>query len=132
MTHKPQGNKIEKRKNGGYEDVKEERIRRGIQSAGGQVAKNLGSAKAAAEELQIPVNTLYGWIQKVKTAELDIGCGERSPEEALSIAKENQQLKKRIKALEKENRCLSEMNEFLEDAAAFFAACRRRSGKSSD
>ena len=94
-------------------------------------AKNLGSAKAA-EELQIPVNTLYGWIQKVKTAELDIGCGERSPEEALSIAKENQQLKKRIKALEKENRCLSEMNEFLEDAAAFFAASRQKSGKSSD
>ena len=48
-------------------------------------AKNLGSAKAA-EELQIPVNTLYGWIQKVKTAELDIGCGERSPEEALRIS----------------------------------------------
>ena len=94
-------------------------------------AKNLGSAKAA-EELQIPVNTLYGWIQKVKTAELNIGCGERSPEEALSIAKENQQLKKRIKALEKENRHLSEMNEFLEDAAAFFAASRQKSGKSSD
>ena len=95
-------------------------------------AKNLGSAKAAAEELQIPVNTLYGWIQKVKTAELDIGCGERSPEEALSIAKENQQLKKQIKALEKENRRLIEMNEFLEDAAAFFAASRQKSGKSSD
>ena len=94
-------------------------------------AKNLGSAKAA-EELQIRVNTLYGWIQKVKTAELDIGCGERSPEEALSIAKENQQLKKQIKALEKENRRLSEMNEFLEDAAAFFAASRQKSGKSSD
>ena len=95
-------------------------------------AKNLGSAKEAAEELQIPVNTLYGWIQKVKTAELDIGCGERSPEEALSIAKENQQLKKQIKALEKENRRLIEMNEFLEDAAAFFAASRQKSGKSSD
>ena len=27
-----------------------------------KLAKNLGSAKAAAEELQIPVNTLYGWI----------------------------------------------------------------------
>ena len=39
MTHKSQGNKIEKRKNGGYEDVKEERIRRGIQSAGGQVSQ---------------------------------------------------------------------------------------------
>ena len=93
-----------------------------------RLAKNLGSAKAA-EELQIPVNTLYGWIQKVKTAELDIGCGERSPEEALSIAKENPQLKKRIKALEKENKRLSEMNAFLEDAAAFFAASRQKSGK---
>ena len=96
-----------------------------------KLAKKIGAVKAAAEELQIPVNTLYGWIQKVKTAELDIGCGERSPEEALSIAKENQQLKKRIKALEKENRRLSEMNEFLEDAAAFFAASRQKSGKSS-
>ena len=102
------------------EEYKEQAVR---------LAKNLGSAKAAAEELQIPVNTLYGWIQKVKTAELDIGCGERSLEEALSIAKENQQLKKRIKALEKENRRLSEMNEFLEDAAAFFAASRQKSGK---
>lgn len=54
-------------------------------------AKNLGSAKAE-EELQIPVNTLYGWIQKVKTAELDIGCGERSPKEALGIAKEKASL----------------------------------------
>ena len=96
-----------------------------------KLAKKIGAVNAA-NELQIPVNTLYGWIQKVKTAELDIGCGERSPEEALSIAKENQQLRKRIKALEKENRRLSEMNEFLEDAAAFFAACRQKSGKSSD
>ena len=105
------------------EEYKEQAVR---------LAKNLGSAKAAAEELQIPVNTLYGWIQKVKTAELDIGCGERSPEESRNIAEENQQLRKRIKALEKENRRLSEMNEFLEDAAAFFAACRQKSGKSSD
>ena len=94
-----------------------------------RLAKNLGSAKEAAEELQIPVNTLYGWIQKVKTAELDIGCGERSPEESLNIAEENQQLRKRIKALEKENKRLSEMNAFLEDAAAFFAASRQKSGK---
>ena len=58
------------------EEYKEQAVR---------LAKNLGSAKAAAEELQIPVNTLYGWIQEVKTAERDIGCGERSPEEALSM-----------------------------------------------
>ena len=96
-----------------------------------KLAKKIGAVNAA-NELQIPVNTLYGWIQKVKTAELDIRCGERSPEEALSIAKENQQLRKRIKALEKENKRLSEMNAFLEDAAAFFAASRQKSGKSSD
>lgn len=96
-----------------------------------KLAKKIGSAKAA-RELQVPVNTLYGWMRKVRMAELDIGCGERSPEETLSIAKENQQLKKRIKTLEKENRRLNEMNEFLEDAAAFFAACRQKSGKNSD
>ena len=98
------------------EEYKEQAVR---------LAKNLGSAKAAAEELQIPVNTLYGWIRKAKIGSLDIGCGERSPEESLNIAEENQQLRKRIKTLEKENKRLSEMNAFLEDAAAFFAAAVR-------
>ena len=94
-----------------------------------KLAKNLGSAKTEAEELQIPVNTLYGWIRKARIGSLDIGCGERSPEESLNIAEENQQLRKRIKTLEKENKRLSEMNAFLEDAAAFFAASRQKSGK---
>ena len=96
-----------------------------------KLAKKIGAVNAA-NELQIPVNTLYGRIRKAKIGSLDIGCGERSPEESLNIAEEDQQLRKRIKALEKENKRLSEMNEFLEDAAAFFAACRRKSGKSSD
>ena len=72
-----------------------------------KLAKKTGAANAA-KELQIPVNTLYGWIRKAKSGSLDIGCGERSPEESLNIAEENQQLKKRIKALEKENKRLSE------------------------
>ena len=83
----------------------------------------------AANELQIPVNTLYGWIRKAKIGSLDIGCGEPSPEESQNIAEENDQLRKRIKALEKENKRLSEINEFLEDAAAFFATSRQKSGK---
>lgn len=86
-----------------------------------KLAKKIGAVKAA-NELQIPVNMLYGWIRKVKIGSLDIGCGERSPEESLNIAEEKQQLKK-------ENKRLSEMNEFLEDAAAFFAASRQKSGK---
>ena len=77
-----------------------------------KLAKKIGAAKAT-NELQIPVNTLYGWIRKAKIGSLDIGCGERSPEESLNIAEENQQLRKRIKALEKENKRLSEINKFL-------------------
>jgi len=77
-----------------------------------KLTKKIGAVKAA-NELQIPANTLYGWIRKVKIGSLDIGCGERSPEESLNIAEENQQLKKRIKALEKENKRLSEINKFL-------------------
>ena len=77
-----------------------------------KLAKKIGAVNAA-NELQIPVNTLYGWIRKVKIGSLDIGCGERSLEESQNIAEENQQLKKRIKALEKENKRLSEINEFL-------------------
>ena len=57
---------------------------------------------------------------------------KRSPEDSLNIAEENQQLRKRIKALEKENKRLSEMNEFLEDTATFFAAARQKSGKNKD
>ena len=93
-----------------------------------KLAKKIGAVKAA-NELQIPVNTLYGWIRKVKIGSLDIGCGERSPEESLNIVEENQQLRKRIKALEKENKRLSEMNAFLEDAAAFFRCQPSEIGK---
>lgn len=96
-----------------------------------KLSKKIGSAKAA-KELSIPVNTLYGWISKAKIGELDIGVGERRPEESLNIAEENQQLKKQLKAMEKEIKRLKELNEFLEEASAFFAASRRRSGKTKD
>ena len=65
-----------------------------------KLAKKIGSVKAA-NELQIPVNTLYGWIRKAKIGSLDIGCGERSTEESQNIAEENQQLRKQIKGIGK-------------------------------
>jgi transposase len=37
-----------------------------------------------------------------------------------------------VKEQEKEIRRINEMNEFLEDAAAFFAASRQKSGKTKD
>ena len=42
-----------------------------------KLAKKIGAVNAA-NELQIPVNTLYGWIRKARIGSLDIGCGERS------------------------------------------------------
>ena len=78
-----------------------------------KLAKEIGTEKAA-KELNVPSNTLYGWVKKAKVGGLDIGLGERSPEDALNIAEENQQLKKKIKAMEKEIKRLNEMNEFLE------------------
>ena len=96
-----------------------------------KLAKKIGS-KGASQELDVPVNTLYGWIKSANKGMLDIGLGERRPEDALNIAEENQQLKKQIKAMEKEIKRINEMNEFLEDAAAFFAASRQKSGKTKD
>ena len=96
-----------------------------------KLSKKIGASKTA-EELGIPVNTLYGWIRKAKIGELDIGLVERRPEESLNIAEENQQLKKQLKAMEKEIKRLNELNEFLEEASAFFAASRRKSGKTKD
>ncbi len=96
-----------------------------------RLSKKIGAAKTA-KELGIPVNTLYGWVRKAKFGEIDIGIGERSPEESLNIAEENQQLKKQLKAMEKEIKRLNELNEFLEEASAFFAASRRKLGKTKD
>ena len=82
--------------------------------------------------VDVDIKGFFDNVNHSKSGSLDIGCGERSPEESLNIAEENQQLRKQIKALEKENKRLSEMNEFLEDAAAFFAASRQKSGKNKD
>ena len=96
-----------------------------------KLAREVG-CKKAAEELGMPYNTLSGWIHKAKIGELDIGSGNRSPEESLNIAQQLQAANKRIKELEKKNRELEELNEFLEEASAFFAASRRKSGKTKD
>ena len=93
-----------------------------------KLAKEIGTEKAA-KELNVPSNTLYGWVNKAKVGGLDISLGERNPEDALNIAQENQQLKKKTNAMEKEIKRLNEMNEFLEDAAAFFRSEPSEVGK---
>jgi transposase len=96
-----------------------------------KLAKEIGNKKAASE-IGVPLNTLNGWMHKAKDGSLDIGLGEQTPDNAMSLAQEIQMLRKQIKALEKENKRINELNEFLEDAAAFFAASRRKSEKKND
>ena len=88
--------------------------------------------KKAAAELGIPMNTLSGWVHKAKNGKLDLGMGEQTPESALTLVSEVEELRRQLKEQDKEIKRLKELNEFLEEASAFFAASRRKSGKSND
>lgn len=96
-----------------------------------KLAKEVGATRAA-RELGIPANTLGNWVYKAKKGEVDSGIGEQTPETALTLAAEVQELRKQVKAQEKEIKRLNELNEFLEDASAFFAVSRRKSGRGYD
>ena len=93
-----------------------------------KLAKEIGTKKAA-EELGIPKNTLGGWISKVRKGEIDVGKENRDPEEALNLAQQLQEERKKVKALEKRIKELEELNEFLEEASAFFAVSRQKYAK---
>lgn len=96
-----------------------------------KLAKEIGKCKAA-KELGVPEGTLYGWVKAAENGSLDCGFGAQTPNGAMSLAAEVQQLRKQVKAQEKEIKRLNELNEFLEEASAFFAASRQKSGKSKD
>lgn len=96
-----------------------------------KLAKEIGGRKAASE-LNISPNTLYGWMRSEREGDIDLGPGSRTPENAMSLAEEIQQLRMANKKLEKENRRLKEENEFLEEASAFFAASRQKSKRTRD
>ena len=56
----------------------------------------------------------------------------RTTAEALRIAEKIQKLRLENKEQAKEIKRLTELNEFLEEASAFFAARRQKSGKMKD
>ncbi len=93
-----------------------------------KLAKEVGNT-AAASELGVPKGTLGTWMRKARSGEIDTGSGSREPEESLNLAQQLQAANKLIKEQEKRIRELEELNEFLEEASAFFAASRQKSGK---
>lgn len=83
-----------------------------------KLAKEIGKCRAA-KELCVPEGTLYGWVKVAEEGSLDCALGLQTPNGAKNLAAEVQQLRKQVKAQEKEIRRLNELNEFLEEASAF-------------
>jgi len=96
-----------------------------------KLAQEIGQAKEA-RELGVPKNTLYSWVRSNRLGDLDLGMGSQTPKSALTLNEELIQLKKTVKAQNKEINRLQEENEFLEEASAFFAASRRKSAKHNE
>jgi len=90
-----------------------------------KLAKEVG-VKQASLELDVPKGTLYGWLEKEKTGEIDLGVGSRTPSNVLSLAEEIKVLREKNKEYEKENARLNKINTFLEEATRFFAASRQK------
>ena len=90
-----------------------------------KLAKEVG-AKQASLELDVPKGTLYGWLEKEKNGEIDLGVGSRTPSNALSLAEEIKVLREKNKEYEKEIARINKINTFLEEATRFFAASRQK------
>lgn len=99
-----------------------------------KLAKELGDCAKAATELGISKNTLYGWMKAVREGRLSIGENEQSTfsQSEVTLNEELVQLRKQVKAQEKEIKRLKMENEFLEEASAFFAASRLKSAKTRE
>jgi len=90
-----------------------------------KLAKEVGATQAGME-LGVPKGTLYGWLDKGKNGEIDLGVGSRTPSNALFLAEEIKVLREKNKEYEKENARLNKINTFLEEATRFFAASRQK------
>jgi transposase len=75
-------------------------------------------APRTAEDLGVPINTLYTWISRAKTHgdRAHVGSGNKRN---ATIDTEKVQMAKRIKELEK-------ANEILKDALGFFASSQKK------
>ena len=91
-----------------------------------KLANEKGGRKAA-EEFGISSKTLYGWMSKATNGRVTTAAAKRNGEIDKSLAEEKQ-----LREQEKEIRRLNELNEFLEEASAFFAASRLKSGKTNE
>lgn len=92
-----------------------------------ELAQEIG-ASTAARQLKIPVDTLYTWISRAKSGSLPMATTPRDPKASLNLAERCKELEREVKTLRREKAELQRENQILEEAAAFFAARRKKSG----
>jgi transposase len=92
-----------------------------------KLAKEIGTS-AAARELKISTDTLYTWISRAKNGDLPLSPIAPEAKNALNLAERVKELEQQVKMLRSENAQIMRENQILEDAAAFFAARRKKSG----
>lgn len=96
-----------------------------------KLANEIGISRAS-EKLSVPKSTLAGWIrkEKIQTQKAEQGLQEVKENKTYKELYEAEKIKN--KQFEKKIRELKEINEFLEEASAFFAASRQRLAKKKD
>ena len=92
-----------------------------------KLAEEIG-ASAAAKELKMSVDTLYTWLSKAKAGTLPLSTSSPDPKSAMTMAQRMKELEQENKMLRSENAQIKRENQILEEAAAFFAARRKKSG----
>jgi len=91
------------------------------------LAKEMGTS-AAARQLKISANTLYTWMGRAKNGDLPMSPIAPSAKDSLNLAERVKELERENKMLRSENAQIMRENQILEDAAAFFAARRKKLG----
>jgi len=86
----------------------------------------------ASIELGVPPSTLSHWVSDARIGKIDMGAGTQTPQGAMTLAAEIQQLRAENKAQVKRIRELEKTNAFLEEASAFFAASRQKLAKEKE
>lgn len=92
------------------------------------LAQEMG-ASAAARQLEIPSDTLYTWVSRAKRGELPMSPMAPEAKESLGLAQRVKDLERELRALRSENVEIRKENKILEEAAAFFAARRKKLGR---
>ena len=72
-----------------------------------KLALEIGQSKACTE-LNLPENTIYGWMHAYRQGKLDLGPGTQTPARALTMDEELRQLRQQVKEQAKEIRRLKE------------------------